>query len=91
MGNWHVSGSKIVFTSGPYWSDTQHSVGIVHSPGVPMPHAAYPFDASTLYTLVIKDTRQEGGIPPYQEFTNNDGPGGSYTGVPESWYYCKKS
>jgi hypothetical protein len=91
-GDWHASGSKIVFTSGPYWSGgsaPQHNVGVFHSPGVLMTDAQPGFN--TLYSLVIKDTVQEGGDPPYQEFSNNDGPNGSYTGVPESWFYCNKN
>jgi hypothetical protein len=94
-GNWHASGNKIVFTSGPYWTSgfsPEHAVGLLETPGVPMPHAAAPFDPSTLYSLVIRDTVAEGGIPPYQEFTNYDGPPSApYTGDPQSWFYCNKS
>src|SRR5207248_3038259 len=42
-GGWHVSGNKIVFTSGPWWTYAQHNVGLGYPSGVTMPHAAYPF------------------------------------------------
>jgi len=51
-----------------------------------MPNATAPAQASG-YTLVIKDTAQEGGDPPSQEFSSTDGPNGTYS-PPESFFYC---
>lgn len=85
-GNWHESGSTIVFTSGILWQAGAHDQGSVYPSGTSMPHAVSPAPASG-YTLVIKDTMAEGGNPPSQEFSSTDGPNGSYS-PPESFYYC---
>jgi len=86
-GNWHESGNTIVFTSGLLWQSGSYDQGVIYPSGTTMPHATSPAPASG-YTLVIKDTVQEGGNPPSQEFSSTDGPNGSYS-PPESFFYCK--
>jgi hypothetical protein len=85
-GNWHQSGSTVVFTSGVLWQSGAYDEGLIYPSGTTMPHAQSPAPASG-YTLVIKDTKQEGGNPPSQEFSSTDGPNGSYS-PPESFFYC---
>jgi hypothetical protein len=87
---WHQSGDNAIFTEGPLWSDSgyAHDIGTYYPSGVSMPHAESNVPASG-YTLVIKDTRREGGIPPSQEWSSTDGPDGSHS-VPTSFTYCKR-
>jgi hypothetical protein len=87
-GNWHESGDTIVFTSGVLWQPSNYDEGLIYPSGTAMPHAASPASPSG-YTLVIKDTKQEGGNPPSQEFSTTDGPNGSYS-PPASFFYCKQ-
>jgi hypothetical protein len=87
-GNWHESGNTIVFTSGVLWQPSNYDQGVIYPSGTTMPNAASPATPSG-YTLVIKDSEQEGGDPPSQEFSTTDGPNGSYS-VPESFFYCKQ-
>jgi hypothetical protein len=87
---WHQSGDTIVFTGGPFWSDVNfaHDEGTWYpSGGVAMPNAQGAA-ASMTFTLVIKDTRAEGGIPPSVEYSKTDGLNGAST-VPMSFTYCK--
>jgi hypothetical protein len=87
-GNWHESASSIVFTTGVLWQNYAHDQGAIYPSGTAMPHAASPAPASG-YTLVIRDTEQEGGNPPSQEFSSTDGPNGT-SSTPASFYYCKQ-
>jgi hypothetical protein len=86
-GDWHEGGSTIVFTSGVLWQGGSYDQGLIYPSGTAMPNAVAPATASG-YTLVIKDTKQEGGSPPSQEFSSTDGPNGSYS-PPASFFYCK--
>lgn len=85
---WHQSGNSVVFTQGSLWSTYDHDVGTYNTSPVSMPNAQSNV-ASSGYTLVIKDTQQEGGMPPSVEWSATDGPGGS-TSVPMSFAYCKQ-
>lgn len=88
QGDWHRSGSTIVFTSGVLWESANRDLGDMYPSGTSMPHAQPNVPASG-YTLVIKDTVQQGGDPPSREFSRHDGPNGSGS-LPESFWYCKK-
>ena len=70
------------------WQAGNYDQGVIYPSGTAMPHAAAPAPASG-YTLVIKDTVQEGGDPPSQEFSSSDGPHGSYS-PPQSFFYCSQ-
>jgi hypothetical protein len=86
--HWNEKGSTINFTSGPLWSDVNHAHdrGTWYPKGVPMPHAASNVPAGP-YTLVIRDTVREGGIPPSVEYSASDGSGGA-SSAPQSFDYC---
>lgn len=87
MDGWHQSGSTIIFTGGPFWYQFGHDVGSWFPSGVPLPHAQSQL-ADWRFTLVIHDTKIEGGEPPSREFVSNDGEFGG-TSYPESFLYCK--
>jgi hypothetical protein len=89
---WSQSGTTISFTGGPFWSDASHAhdQGTWYpSGGVTMPHAQGAA-AGLTFSLVIKDTRAEGGIPPSQEFVTTDDPSDPSGSVPMSFLYCKQ-
>lgn len=89
---WRQSGNTIVFTAGSMWSDISHAhdQGTWYpSGGQTMPHAQGAA-ASLTFSLVIRDTRVEGGIPPSQEFVTTDDPSDPLGSVPMSFLYCKQ-
>jgi hypothetical protein len=84
---WRQQGTSVVFTAGPLWSTYAHDVGTWYPKGVPMPNAQGAV-AGALFTLVIRDTVAEGGIPPSVEYSTTDGLNGGST-QPQSFRYCK--
>lgn len=75
-----------MFTSGVLWQPGNYDQGVIDPSGTTMPNAQSPAPASG-YTLVINDTKQEGGDPPSREFSSTDGPNGSYS-PPTSFLCC---
>lgn len=89
MQGWHQDGSRIVFTAGILWQIYSHDTGTYYPGGVALPHASGAL-ASDRFTLVIRDTLVEGGVPPSREFVDNDGLDGS-SSIPQSFLYCRAS
>ncbi len=87
---WHQSGNNIVFTEGYLWNKYAHDVATYYPSGVSMPNAQPSGSVSAGgYTIVIKDTVQEGETPPSVEWSSTDGPGGT-SSTPMSFDYCKR-
>lgn len=86
--HWKQKSHTINFTSGPLWSDINHAHdrGTWYPKAVPMPHRASNVPAGP-YTLVIRDTVREGGIPPSVQYSTTDGTGGT-SSAPRSFDYC---
>lgn len=79
-----------MFTEGALWNDAAHAhdVGAYYAGGATMPNAQSNVPSGP-YTIVVRDTVQEGGIPPSVEWSSTDGTGGSGS-VPMSFGYCKQ-
>jgi hypothetical protein len=77
-----------VFTSGGLWQSSNYDEGVIDPAGTTMPHAQSAAPTSG-HTLVLKDTQQDAGNPPSQEFSSTDGPNGSYSPA-ASFFYCKQ-
>ena len=86
ISGWNQHGDTINFTAGSFWEKYAHDVGTWYpSGGKVMPHAP-PSVAALTYSLVIKDTVAEGGIPPSVEFATT----GPDSLIPASFLYCKQ-
>ena len=89
IAGWHQSGDAIAFTGGPLWQIYAHDAATWYPHGgVTMPHAQGAAAGMT-FSLVIRDTRVEGGIPPSVEYSKTDGINGG-SSVPMSFTYCKR-